>query len=162
MKTITLLLFLLFCNLSAEPILGILKEVSSNNSIHFLINANQFTCKNYGIIMIDDVSDMENTCKKRLVDFMSSHPEYQTFSATHLIRFQQYRIHMLENACIINAQGRKSLAEMLLEHGLAVRDRSKKNSVYDYKFKRSERRARVEKKGIYSDTILRSCINVLQ
>ena len=148
--------------LFAEPTLGILKKVHTNNALQFSINAKLFTCKNYGIIMIDDVSEVENTCKQRLLSFIDEHPEHKEYSAMNLKRYQQYRLHIVNSECIINAKGRKTLAEMLLENGLAVRDSKMKNIVYEYKFKRAELRAKREKKGIYSDAILRSCVNVLK
>ena len=112
--------------------------------------------------MIDEVSSLENTCKKRLIDFKAEHPEYSYFSEQHLKQYQQYHLNIIDGKCILYSQGRKSLAELFLENGLAIRDRKEKNSVFDYKFKRAELRARKEKRGIYSDAILRSCINVLQ
>ncbi len=148
--------------LNAEPILGILKTVHNNNMFEFSINSNRFRCKNYGIIMIDEVNNLENTCKKRLIDFKIEHPQYSYFSQMHLKRYQQYHLNIIDGKCILYSQGRKSLSELLLENGLAIRDSKEKNSLLEYKFKRAQFRAKKEKKGIYSDSVLRSCINVLQ
>ncbi|MEA2111508.1 MAG: thermonuclease family protein [Campylobacterota bacterium] len=112
--------------------------------------------------MVGEISNVENTCKSRLKEYVQNHPEIFHFSSLQLKRYQQYHLDILNNQCIIYAKGRKSLSEILLENGLAVRDVKVKNIVFEYKFKRAELRARREKKGIYSDPILRSCVNVLK
>jgi hypothetical protein len=94
--------------------------------------------------------------------FIAEHPEYHYFSQTYLKRYQQYHLDILDSQCLLYAQGRKSLSELLLENGLAVRDEMKRNIILDYKFQRSVTRAQREKKGIYSDAILRNCVNVLK
>lgn len=150
----------LFCSyLLAEPVLGILQQVQHNNLLHFKISSNAFTCKNYGIVMIDEVKGIENTCKIQLDTFIAAHPEYHYFSQKHMTRYQQYHLNIIDSECLLYVQGKKSLSELLLENGLAVRDKLKKNTILDYKFKRSVMRAKNEKKGIYSDAILRSCVN---
>ncbi|RUM64923.1 MAG: hypothetical protein DSZ03_03555 [Sulfurimonas sp.] len=148
--------------LSAEPTLGIVTGVLSNNEIAFTINGSAVTCQNYGIVTLDEIEGLDTTCKQRLVTFQRQHPRYRYFSQTHLKRYQQYHLERVDaRRCIVYAQGRKSLAELLLEAGLAVATPSAQATMIDYQYQRSVRRARALQKGIYSDVLLRSCVQRL-
>ncbi len=149
--------------LSAEPTLGMVTQVVNNNTVTFNIDGRAFTCKNYGVFTLNEIEGLENTCKKRLKAFELNHPHYRYFSQTHLKRYQQYHVEIVNaQQCIVYAKGRKSLAELLLEAGLAVPKRSTQESITDYKYRRAVRRARTLKKGIFSDAVLRNCVHLLQ
>ncbi len=147
----------------AEPLLGMVTKVVNNNVIAMKIHGKPFTCKNFGVLALDEIEGLENTCKQRLEAFQVQHPYYRYFSQMHLKRYQQYHLTIVDGQqCILYAQGKKSLAELLLEAGLAVHRQRSKEGITDYKYQRAVRRARNLKKGIYSDAVLRSCIHLFE
>ncbi len=164
MKKFYIIFFVGFTALfAAEPTLGILTGVSSNNVLNLTIEGRAFTCKNYGILTLNEIEGLENTCKERLKAFELNNPQQRYFSQMHLKRYQQYPVIIVnKQECIVYAKGRKSLAELLLEAGLAIHKQSLQESITDYKYRRAVRRARNLKQGIYADAVLRNCIHLLK
>jgi len=149
--------------LYAEPTLGILKAVLSNNVMRFSIDAQPFTCKNYGIVTLDEIQGLQNTCNKLWVDFQHKQPYSRYATQQFLKRYQQYHLEILpNNRCLVYAKGKKTLSELLLEQGVAIREHTARNRFVDFKLKRAVRRARNRKRGIYAMPLLRSCIGVLE
>ena len=164
MKKLCIIFLVGFCSfVYAEPILGIVIGVYANNQIAFNIHGQAFTCKNYGIVTLDEITDLEKKCQQRLKIFQRRYPYNRYFSQTHLKRYQQYHLDIVGNQqCIVHVQGRKSLAELLLEAGLAVVKQPTQATITGYNYRRAARRAKRLKSGMYSDAVLRNCVHLLE
>jgi len=156
-------IFLITVSLDAkEPTLAILKNVYSNDNQQFTYQNYSFTCRPYGIVSIEDVykaKDVSTICKKRIVKFYIQNPKLKHFSARLLKLFQMYHIDVQKDLrCLIYAKGMKTLSELLIEKGLAVKKPYLKDEIFKYKFDTAQKSALYYKRGLYKDKILKNCM----
>jgi len=72
-----------------------------------------------------------------------------------------YHVEFKEKGCVIYVQGKKTLSEVLLEEGLAVSQPSFQDEEYNYSFLKLQQRAKSNKKGLWGEDILKSCVDSL-
>jgi len=163
-KILVLCVLYLFINTGAvasEPTLASLVNVISNDIQRFKINNYQFNCEPYGIITLEELykeSSFDTVCKKSIYEYFTKRPDLTYFVAKKMHTFQLYNIKVMGEKCIVNIDGEKSLSEVLLEEGLAVRKPLLRNEEYHYYFYKSELKAKISRKGIWESNIMKECI----
>ena len=157
------LLVLLFSQflMAKEPTMALLIDIESNDVQHFKIGNYPFTCKPYGVLGIDELhkqSSINSTCKNAIKKFYSKRKDLMYYTMRKLHVMQMYSVKFKNNRCIVNVSGEKSLAEYLLQEGLALRKPFARDEEYDYYFEKYQTEARVAKKGIWKENIIRECV----
>lgn len=162
MHKILLILFLFSFLFSKEPTMHILTEIKSNDIQIFNRNQQTIMCKPYGVITIDELykdSKLDSTCQESILNFYKKRPDLKYFVESKLYLKQMYHVKVKEESrCIINAAGGKSLSELLLEKGLAVRQPYFKDEEYEYYLQNAQLRAKILKVGVWKENITRECV----
>jgi len=157
-------IFLLFISIvlnAKEPTMVILKNVYSNDIQQFTYKNYTFTCRPYGIVSLEEIyknPDISNICKKKVEEFYIKNPMLKHFSAGILKIFQMYHIDVKDKKCIIYAKGMKTLSELLIEKGLAVKYPYLKDEIFKYKFDTAQKGALYHKRGLFKDPVLKNCM----
>jgi len=158
---IAYIFILCFSVLSAkEPTLAILKNVYTNNIQKFSIGNYNYICKAYGIVSIEDLynTSIENPmCRKSIVEFFERYPLEEYFSANLLYTGQMYHIEFRDMECILHAKGIKTLSEILLYEGLALKKVNFRDEIYRERFITAQDNARKRKKGLWGTTVYKNC-----
>jgi hypothetical protein len=144
----------------SEPLLGLLERIEPDGTLLFDVGNGSRRCAPYGIIMLQSVGTNEGVapaCREAVRLFFARNPESPGFGATLLKVQQRYHIEIEGAQCRIYARGRRSYSSLLLEAGLAFVRESLQDSLRRYELKRSEARAKNEKRGLWSDPPLREC-----
>jgi len=159
------IIFLFLINISflnaKEPTLAILKNVYANDVQQFTYHNYSFMCRPYGVVSIEDVyrnKKISKTCRDRIEKFYIQHPKSQYFSANILKLSQMYHIKYKKEKYLIFAKGMKTLSELLIENGLAIKEPYLKDEIYGYKFDTAQKRASYAKAGLHKDNVLRNCM----
>jgi len=155
-------IFILFFTISdaKEPTLALLKNVYTNNIQKFSIGNTGYTCKAYGVISIEDLyfKSVENKiCKNSIIDFFRKNKTKKYFSQMLLHVEQLYHIDFIGDECIIYAKGQKTLSEILLQEGLAIKKVNFQDEVYKGKFISAQASARKQRKGLWKTTLYKNC-----
>ena len=161
-KLFTLFFIVVLSILSAkEPTLAILQNINSTSLQKFSIANSNFYCEAYGVLSIDKLASNKSinpTCKKSISSFYQRHPQSKYFSQEVLKVLQMYHIEVKGDRCIVFAQGEVTLSEQLLREGLALLEPSFRDDEYEGLFKTAQLNAKVNKKGLWSESIVRDCI----
>jgi endonuclease YncB( thermonuclease family) len=160
-QNILLLLLLSATLMAKEPTIAILTTIISNDTQKYKIANNQFVCKQYAVIGIDELynlSSFNTKCKSSIKKFYEKRADLKYYSYKKLHVGQSYVLKFKNNRCIVSVQGEKSLSEFLLEEGLAVRKPFIKDKEYESYLFAAQLRAKLSKKGIWKDSITRECI----
>jgi len=161
MLKLILLFFIIFSLNAKEPILARLTNVVANDIQRFSIGNSSFICEVYGVVSIEKVlrdKSSNSICVNSLIDFYKKNAQLQYFTNQILEPQQRYSIEFKKDKCIIYAKGQKTLSEILLEEGLATVELGFKDKEYRYAFKKAQIRARVAKKGMWSNSIRQKCL----
>jgi len=145
-----------------EPNLVFLQSVISNELQKYSIGKYNFICHPYGVITVDRLykkSTFNSTCKKSVEQFYKKNPQAKYFSLNKLKVKQMYHVEFIDKQCLVFAQGEKTLSELLLENGLAFREPLFEDKEYIYTFEKAQRNARYQKRGLWSENIIRDCIS---
>ena len=158
-----LLLQLLFINplQASEPVLAMLLTVYSNDMQKFSIGSYSVTCKSYGVVSLDELmrhANINATCKKSIKNFQRKNPLLNYLSEGLLHVQQLYHIDFRKKSCIIYAKGELTLAEILLENGLAQVSQKLSDKYLLYRYKNAQRRAKFNKKGMFSSRVATDCL----
>jgi len=144
-----------------EPLLGTLQSVSTNTRQIFTLSNHNFVCKTYGITGINKLSNsnsLNNVCKKKIESFSKKNPDAFYFSTLQLHPMQRYHIEFINSECVLYAKGKTTLGEVLLQEGLAVLTPAFKDREFLVLYRKAQMRAKIEKKGIWRDGVIRDCI----
>lgn len=158
-------LFILLSCQAQEPALGMLRAVQANDMQKFSFGNTHFICKAYGIISLEELYHDENTndvCKEKILRFYQKNPHMQYFSATLLDRKQLYHLEFRARRCILYAQGQMTLSELLLKNGLAIVKPMFVDKEFRYPYKKAQKNAKLNKKGIWADETLSECIVIFK
>lgn len=164
LKKIQILLFLIFLTLvldAKEPLLGILTSVNSNKNQSFNISKYDLTCQPYGVLTLErlyDISDDNLVCKQMIRSIYAKNPDLKYF-AQRLLKVQQ-RYHIMpkeKGECILYAKGQMTLSELLLAKGLALLKPLFEDEEFRDDFNVAQRKARLEKRGLWMEDIFEIC-----
>jgi len=158
-----ILIILIITSLEAkEPTLAILKNIYANDVQQFTYQNYTFTCRPYGVVSIEDIyktKKVSSVCKKRIIKFYIQNPKLKHYSARLLKLFQMYHIDVKKDLrCLIYAKGMKTLSELLIEKGLAIKKPYLKDEIFKYKFDTAQEGASYHKRGLHKDPILKNCM----
>lgn len=161
-SSIIILFSILFFSLNLyanEQKIFLLDSIISNFDMKFKTSRYSFYCKPYAVLGIDDIPIQDKECYKSVIDYYKVYPNdfYKTYKFLKVE--QMYHIDFREQQCIIYVKGQKTLSEILLENGLAVLKPHFMDREFEARFKKAERLAKENKRGIYSQDIkLKQCI----
>jgi len=147
-----------------EPMMAILQNVISNEMQKFTFGNYSFVCEAYGVVSLEKLyenSQNNSTCQESIKSFYKKNPYLQYYIESILKSQAMYHVELKEKGCVIYVQGKKTLSEVLLEEGLAVNQPSFEDEEYNYSFLKLQQRAKNNKKGVWSEDILRSCVDSL-
>ena len=150
---------------AAEPQTAILEAIYSNDIQKFQFSSYNFYCNAYGITTIEDldfISKEESLCKKSIHTFYKKNPKskYYLFYKLHLKEL--YHLEVIEKECIVYVDGEKTLSELLLEKGLAMKKESVENKELKHSFYKVELRAKKNQAGIWNSKIPVDCISEIK
>lgn len=162
-KKIFTLLFVMFVTLlDAENLLGLLKGIENNHTLHMTYGQKPFICKPYGVETVSQLiqrTDVNSTCMKYLVEYRRAEPKEKFYAQELLYVQQQYSVEGIDGLCLLNLSSNYSYSEALLENGYGRIPLTIKyeNPVLNERFKRAVQRAKNTKAGIWSDANVREC-----
>jgi len=163
--TFIIICFCLFGSLSAkEPIIATLRSVLSNEVQKFSIGKYSFYCEPYGVMTLEKLyssSKLDSNCQNSIKSFYEKNPILQYFSSNLFEVEQGYHIEFRDNQCLIYAKGEMSLTELLLQEGLAVRKPFFRDEEFEYSFFQAQLKAKLEKKGMWAEGVIKNCISEL-
>ncbi len=158
------LLFL--CAFSAlqaqEPNIMLLDAIYANDSYLFRFKQDNYLCKPYGVWTLDRVLQNRNitpTCKRALDSFILHNPKLHRFTWYVMHLEEGYRLEFRNKECIIYLGSKRTLSETFLEAGVAIEQPGFSDEEFRYRFYQALRAAKVNKRGIWSDAKLQSCIS---
>jgi len=157
---LSLLLFLLQLN-AKEPTLAILKSVKSNTQQLFSISNSTYLCKAYGVIGMEELlqdAQLNQTCREAIKKFYKKNPKAKYFSEFKLKTMQTYHLEFKQNECVLFVNGEVTLSELLLNEGAVVLQRGFKGKEYTYHYTLAQENARMQRKGVFKESIIRDCI----
>ncbi len=163
MRLISVLLMFVFTLQSSET--GLLLEIKNNSVFYFSVDNKKNICITYGVVtfeMLSYKSQNNELCKNELLNYFDKYPKDENFAENHFYLQQQYVFEKKDNACIIYVSGKKSYSELLLEEGLAIVPVSFKDEIFEFKYRRIENQAKIDKKGLWNNPILRNCISQVE
>jgi len=141
--------------------IGLLLEVKNNSLLYFSVNNQDELCVPYGVVtfeMLRHKNHDATLCQKRLNHYFEMHPKDAFLAREHFHLQQQYHIEKRDDRCMIYAQGKKRYAQILLEKGLAIVPVDFEDKSVAVQYRRIQSEAQREKKGLWSDAILRNCM----
>jgi hypothetical protein len=163
MRILSVLIILIFTSKASD--LGLLLKVENNSVFYFSSNNRQNICIAYAIVSFDmlfNASKNNELCRKTLLQYYKKHPKEKNFAKNYFHINQQYAFERKDSSCIIYAQGKRSYAELLLKNGMAIVAKGFRDEVIKFKYKRIENQAKIEKKGLWDNPILRNCISQIE
>jgi hypothetical protein len=147
-----------------EPSLVFFENAVSNAIQIYSKDGYRFECKAYGIISLEEFyqNAKENSvCRKEIVDFYEKSPKLRDFISSSLHYKQLYHIDMKSEGCISYVDAQRSVSEILLSEGLAIVKPLFQDEELKTTFERSQRKAKIEKRGLWSENIFKDCIKEL-
>jgi len=164
-KKISLIIFFTSFLFAKEPFLATLVSIDSNDIQTFQYGTIKFTCLPYGVVALDQLyreADEKSNCKKSIRKYYQKRRDLLFYTNTKMHREQIYSIKRKENnRCIVHVAGEKSLSEFLLDKGLAVVKPAFQDRLYRYYFKSAEKKARLERIGLWNENIKNECVAYL-
>lgn len=159
------LVFFFISNLYAkEPLMATLVNIHSNDTQEFKINKSRFSCSPYGVITIDRLfteSKADSVCRKSISAFYTKRKDLQYYVHGIFNIYQLYNLKFEDEKCIINVSGEKSLSEILLDKGLAIKKPGALHREYDFYLYKAERKARIQKRGLWGENIFQECASYI-
>lgn len=146
---------------TSEPLLARLSQIYSNDMQKFGIANYSFTCKSYGVVSLDELmrhSNINATCKRSIEMFQKENPLLDHLAQRLLHVEQFYHIDLREGECIVYAKGEMTLAEILLENGLAQVSQKFRDRDLVYRYKEAQKRAKFDKVGMFGNRVSIDCL----
>ncbi len=157
--------FCIINNLGAkEPLLARLEGTISNEIQKFGIQNYTFECKPYGILTLEALyksSKTDSVCQKSIDRYYKKNPKLKYY-ADRILKYKQlYHIEIKNRECAIYAKGQTTLSELLLYEGLALKKPMFRDEEFDSYFTNAQRKAKIEKKGLWGENIFANCVKEL-
>ena len=161
-KTNIFILYIFLCiSLDAkEPVLAVLNNSISNQVQIFGIGKYTFECRPYGLITLEKIYETSKTksmCRNSIDNFYKKNPKSKFYVDSLLEYKQLYHVEIKDTTCILYAKGQMTLSEILLAKGLAVLKPTFKDEEFDSSFTLAQRKAKMDKKGLWKEKIFSSC-----
>nr|WP_321265861.1 hypothetical protein [uncultured Sulfurimonas sp.] len=161
-KISILIFYLLFTNIviAKEPVLAILNDVISNEIQVFGINNYTFNCSPYGVVTLEKLyinASANSACKYKINEFYKKNPKLKYHADALLHKEQTYHIEFKDKECLLYAKGEITLSEILLRKGLAIKNPNFKDKEFERYFNLAQKKAELEKRGLWGENILDSC-----
>ena len=160
--TFTIICFCIACSVNAkEPFLPILKSTFSNEVQKFGEGSYTFECTPYGVLTLEKLynsTKLSSICKKTIKEFYSKNQMLKEYTNNLLEYQQQYHVEIKDKGCVVYAKGQMTLSELLLKEGLGVMQPTFKDKEFENYFILAQRRAKMEKKGLWNTQIFTNCI----
>jgi hypothetical protein len=147
-----------------EHLLAILNTAVSNEIQKFGIGNYTFECRAYGVVVLETLynsSKVGSRCQKSIDKFYIKNPKLKYYVDSILKYKQKYHIEIKNRECIIYANSQITLSELLLKEGLALKKPKFKDEEFYFYFSLAQRKAKIEKKGLWNEKILTNCIEEL-
>ena len=147
-----------------EPLLATLNTTLSNEIQKFTIGSYTFECKVHGVITLETLynsSKVDSRCQKSIDKFYIKNPKLKYYVDSILKYKQKYHIEIKNRECIIYANSQITLSELLLKEGLALKKPRFKDEEFYFYFSLAQRKAKIEKKGLWNEKIRTNCIEEL-
>ena len=144
-----------------EPNLAILQSVISNDTQKFSQKMSHFICKPYGVVTLEklyNTSAIDSLCRKSVESLYAQDPNIRYFSLRLLKPMQTYHVEFQEKSCVLYANGEKTLSELLLAEGLAFIKPAFGDDVFNAVFSKAQMAAKLSKKGLWRENILKECM----
>lgn len=161
MKSLAGLLFLLSVLQAAGPTLGMVQNIHSNRYIEFSLGKLSYTTQPYGVLTLEELafhSVMPSECREHIADYYRRYPLKRHFAQKYLKIGQLYHIQPRHKSAIIYASGMSSYGELLLAEGLAMREPLLMDKEWAYRFRKIQKVARLEKRGLWAENIWIDCV----
>ncbi len=161
-RRFSLLFLMIVTFVDADTLLGLLKKIENNHTLHMTYQQKSFVCTPYGVETVSQLvlrTDVNSTCLKYLNDFRQAYPYEKPFAQTILHVQQLYSVEGKKDRCLLKLRSDHSYSESLIEHGygripLAFEF---EDEILKYRFIRAQQRAQKTKAGIWSDMDMRNC-----
>ena len=144
-----------------EPTLAILNDTISNEVQEFGIGNYTFECRPYGILTLErlySTAKPGSICRNDIDMFYKKNPKFKYY-ANRLLEYKQtYHVEIKDSECILYARGQVTLSELLLVEGLAVKKPMFKDEEFVSYFTLAQRKAKIDKKGLWGEKIFNNCI----
>lgn len=153
--------FLFSSSYSKEPTLAILRYVYTNEFQRFSIGMYEFTCRPYGVITLEELyaqKELSPKCKKSVVDYYIENPMDKYFSENLLKHRQTYHIEPIERRCVLFANGKSTLSELLVKEGLAIVKPKLNDEDLFNRLEKTQKYAENKKTGLFKYKDLLECI----
>lgn len=155
-------LFLCVGLLHAAPQqMGLLLQIRSNDALIFSFPQGRHYCEPYGIITLYSMLADTNAapqCHQALKRYYGHHPYDASVAQQQFYLQQHYPVEIQKEGCIISVQGRVSYGALLLQKGLAITPGRIDDKRYMYAYERAQSNAKEAKTGLWSDAVLRECM----
>ncbi len=167
LRKTTILILYIFLSISLdakEPLLAKYESTISSGVQIFAFGNHRFKCKAYGILTLEDLyknSKSASMCKNSILSFYNKNPKSRNMISEILKYDQLYHVEIKSSECIIYASGEVSLSEILLREGLAILKPFFKDKEFNWPFMSAQRKAKMERKGLWSENIFNNCIEGL-
>ncbi|WP_321778045.1 thermonuclease family protein [Sulfurimonas sp.] len=155
------LCFFIVLSLDADIILARLENIISNEKQKFGLDNYTFKCNLYGVLALETLYNKSKTnslCQKSIDAFYKKYPKKKYFTYNILKYKQLYHIENKKTGCVIYAKGQVTLAELLLNEGLAIKKPIFKDEEFEYYYTAAQKKAKMQKKGLWNEDIFTSCV----
>jgi hypothetical protein len=164
-KKINILLFCVVFVLSAEEPLLVFYENGISNGVQvYSIDGYNLNCSSYGIVTLEMLYKRAtdgSVCKKEIVDFYDKNPKSKFYTKSLLKYKQLYHIEIKGMECLVYLSNQQSISETLLSKGLAILKPLFDDEEFKDTFVSAQKRAKLEKRGLWSENIFKNCIKEL-
>lgn len=147
--------------LAQEPRIFLLESIDAYDNSLFRNRQSRVACAPYGVLTIRQLlwrTDTKSSCRKTLLDFIAHNPKLYHFLHYVMHLEQGYRVELKKSGCVIYLGSKRTLSELLLAEGVALKRPYFSDEEFRYRFYHAQRSAKVNMRGIWSDEKLRSCI----
>ncbi len=149
---------------ASELVLARLENTMSNEKQKFGIANYTFDCKVYGVLTLETLynkSKKNSICQKSVDAFYKKYPIKKYFVDSTLKYKQLYHVEYKQKECVVYAYGQITLSELLLREGLAIKKPMFRDEEFEYYFSATQRKAKMQKKGLWNEGIFKSCVSEL-
>jgi len=165
-KIIILMYCLIFIPLlyAKEPLLAFFENSSSNDIQTYSVDGYNFNCSAYGVVTLEKLyanSTENSVCKSDINTFYKKHPKSRYYIQSLLKYKQLYHLEIKGSKCTVYLGSQNSISELLLSKGLAILKPLFNDEEFKDGFDMAQKRAKIEKRGLWSVNIYKDCIREL-
>jgi len=149
---------------SNEPLLAFFDNSSSNDTQTYSVDGYNFSCSAYGVVTLERLYEnaTENSvCRDEIDTFYKKHPKSRYYIQSLLKYKQLYHLEIKGSKCVVYLGSQNSISELLLSKGLAILKPLFNDEEFKGGFSMAQKRAKIEKRGLWSKNIYKDCIKEL-